>query len=279
MAGPRRCGNAQGQPLSYSLDCRRHPGTRQQAELEQDEVSETPGILETIRASIPPLHRDGYKFVAISAVAALLLGMLWGPLGVLGLAATLFCAYFFRDPVRVVPTDEGLLVSPADGIVSAIEQVTPPAELGLDGETRTRISIFLSVFDVHINRTPVSGVVERSVYKHGQFLNAAGDKASEDNERCSLVIATDAGDRVGVVQIAGLVARRIVTTAREGDRLEAGERFGLIRFGSRVDVYLPPGVPALVGVGQTAVGGETVLAKRGAEGAPDLPSGRSFRRI
>ena len=243
-------------------------------------MNDNPGIWETIRTSIPPVNPDGYKFVAIAAVASLLLGLLWGPLGLIGLVVTLYCAYFFRDPARIVPLDEGLLVSPADGIVSAVEQVTPPGELGLDGETRTRISIFLSVLDVHINRAPVSGVIERSVYVHGQFLNAAANKASEENERCSLVIARDAGDRVGVVQIAGLVARRIVTTAREGDRLEIGERFGLIRFGSRVDVYLPPGVAALAGVGQTAVGGETVLAELGdAAGARNVRPARSYRRI
>ena len=169
-------------------------------------------------------------------------------------------AYFFRDPPRVTPLRDGLVVSPADGRISAIERVRPPAELGLGDEPRLRISTFLSVFDVHINRAPVAGRIVRSVYVPGSFLNAALDKASEENERRALVIATANGAEIGVVQIAGLIARRIVTFAGEGDSVGIGERFGLIRFGSRVDLYLPPGRGALVSVGQRAVGGETVFA-------------------
>jgi phosphatidylserine decarboxylase len=160
----------------------------------------------------------------------------------------------------VAPLRDGLIVAPADGRISTIERVRPPAELGLGDEPRVRISTFLSVFDVHINRSPVAGRIARSVHVPGSFLNAALDKASEENERRAIVIATAGGAEIGVVQIAGLIARRIVTFANEGDSLGIGQRFGLIRFGSRVDLYLPPGHGALVAVGQRAVGGETVLA-------------------
>jgi phosphatidylserine decarboxylase len=169
-------------------------------------------------------------------------------------------AYFFRDPDRVTPLREGLVMAPADGKISSIERMRPPVELGLGEAERTRISIFLSVFDVHINRAPVPGQIVRSIYVPGVFLNAALDKASEDNERRALVISTADGTEVAVVQIAGLIARRIVTFKGEGSSLGVGERIGLIRFGSRVDLFLPPGHGPLVAVGQRAVGGETVLA-------------------
>ena len=173
---------------------------------------------------------------------------------------TVYVAYFFRDPDRVTPLRDGLVVSPADGRISSIDTVRPPAELGLGETPRQRISIFLSVLDVHINRAPVAGRISRSVYVPGAFLNAALDKASEENERRSIVISTPAGQDVACVQIAGLIARRIVTFAKEGATVGMGERFGLIRFGSRVDVFLPPGHGCLVAVGQRAIGGETVLA-------------------
>ena len=160
----------------------------------------------------------------------------------------------------VTPLREGLIVSPADGRVSSIEKMRPPAELGLGPEERVRVSVFLSVLDVHINRAPMAGRIIRSVYIPGAFLNAALDKASEDNERRALVIEASNGTQVGVIQIAGLIARRIVTFSREGDSVGTGQRFGLIRFGSRVDTFLPPGRTALVSVGQLAIGGETVLA-------------------
>ncbi len=185
---------------------------------------------------------------------------LYPPLAWLVALLTAWIAYFFRDPPRVTPLRAGLIVAPADGLISAIERVRPPAELGLGDSPRVRISTFLSVFDVHINRTPVAGRIARSVYVPGRFLNAALDKASDENERCALVIAMDNGAEIGVVQIAGLIARRIVTFAREGDDVGIGERFGLIRFGSRVDLYLPPEHGALVAVGQRAIGGETVVA-------------------
>lgn len=223
-------------------------------------MSDRHSLLDTIADSLAPVHRDGHKFIAIGLIVTLLLFLLWAPLGWIAALITAWIIYFFRDPDRVTPLREGLVLAPADGKISLIETVRPPAELGLGDEERVRISIFLSVFDVHIQRAPVAGRIVRSLYIPGAFLNAALDKASEENERRSIVIETPAGTKVGVVQIAGLVARRIVTLAAEGDSLGAGERFGLIRFGSRVDTYLPPGAFPAVAVGQRAIGGETVLS-------------------
>ena len=216
-------------------------------------------IAKSIRAQIPPIHPEGYPFIGAFAFASLILFWIWSPLGWVGVVLTVWCALFFRDPVRVTPTREGLVVAPADGRVSMITQTVPPPELGLGAAPLLRISIFMSVFNCHVNRSPVAGRIERIAYRPGKFINAELDKASEDNERNSLVIVTSAG-RVGVVQIAGLVARRIVSFVREGQSLVAGERFGLIRFGSRLDVFLPEGAKALVSEGQTAIAGETVLA-------------------
>jgi len=223
-------------------------------------MSERHSLIDTITDSIVPIHSDGYKFLAIGAGVCLLLFLVWPPLAWIAVLITAWIAYFFRDPPRVTPLREGLIIAPGDGRISAIEQVRPPAELGLGDEPRLRISIFLSVFDVHINRSPVAGRVVRSIYVPGTFLNAALDKASEENERRCLIISTSGNIEIAVVQIAGLVARRIVTFIREGDTVGIGERYGLIRFGSRVDTYLPPGHGALVAVGQRAVGGETILA-------------------
>lgn len=223
-------------------------------------MSEQHGLIATIRANMAPIHPDGAKFVYPAAALAVVMLYLYSPLGLVLAALAIYVAYFFRDPERVTPLREGLVVSPADGRISSIEAVRPPPELGLGETERLRISIFLSVFDVHINRAPVAGRISRSVYVPGAFLNAALDKASEENERRSLVITQSNGTEVAVVQIAGLIARRIVTFAAEGASIGVGERFGLIRFGSRVDVFLPPGRTALVAVGQRAVGGETVLA-------------------
>lgn len=225
-------------------------------------------LLDTITSVFVPIHPDGYKFVAGFAVLWLVLVWIAPPLGWVGVVLLLWCVYFFRDPDRVTPTRDGLVISPADGRVSAIETVTPPADLDIGSEPRVRISVFLSVFDVHINRAPVEGRIVRSVYIPGLFLNAELDKASEDNERQCLTIETASGVRVGCVQIAGLVARRIVTFVSEGNTLAAGERIGLIRFGSRADVYLPPGASPLVAVGQRAVGGETVLADMKSQEGP-----------
>ncbi len=216
-------------------------------------------IVNSVRAQIPPIHPEGYPFIGGFALASLILFWIWTPLGWIGTALTVWCALFFRDPVRVTPTREGLVVSPADGRVSMITQTVPPAELGLGDKPLPRISIFMSVFNCHVNRSPVAGRIDRIAYRPGKFVNAELDKASEDNERNSLVISTPGG-RIGVIQIAGLVARRIVSFVREGQEMAAGERFGLIRFGSRLDVFLPEGGKPLVSEGQTAVAGETVLA-------------------
>ncbi|MFA7306601.1 MAG: phosphatidylserine decarboxylase [Hyphomicrobium sp.] len=223
-------------------------------------MSEHHGILDTIFESFAPVHPDGHKFIAIGAAVTLVFFLIYPPLGWIAAAITAWIVYFFRDPQRVTPLRPGLVVSAADGKISSIEKITPLAELGMGSEERVRISTFLSVFDVHINRSPVAGRIVRSLYVPGAFLNAALDKASEDNERRILVIDTATDGEIGVVQIAGLVARRIVTFSQIGDTVGAGQRFGLIRFGSRVDVYLPPGKVALVNVGQRAVAGETVFA-------------------
>jgi len=229
-------------------------------------------IADSIRGQIPPIHPEGYPFIGAFALASLILFWIWSPLGWIGTILTLWCALFFRDPKRVTPQGEGVVVAPADGRVSLIVQAAPPPELGLGDRPLPRVSIFMSVFNCHVNRSPVGGRIERIVYRPGKFINAELDKASEDNERNSLVIATPGG-RIGVVQIAGLVARRIVSFVREGQSLAAGERFGLIRFGSRLDVYLPEGAKPLVSEGQTAVAGETILADfRLGDG------GRSYRR-
>jgi phosphatidylserine decarboxylase len=228
-------------------------------------------IVDSIRSQLTPIHPEGYPFIGGFALASLILFWLWTPLGWLATVATLWCAYFFRDPPRVTPAREGIVVAPADGRVSQLANAAPPPELALGARPLPRISIFMSVFDCHVNRSPVAGRVERMVYRAGKFLSADLDKASEDNERNSFVIAT-AGARIAVIQIAGLVARRIVPFVREGDAIAAGQRIGLIRFGSRVDVYLPEGARALVAEGQTAIAGETVLADLKA-----AEPGRTFR--
>jgi phosphatidylserine decarboxylase len=223
-------------------------------------VAQPHSLFDTITDSIVPIHNDGIKFVAIGAGVSLLLFLLWPPLAWLAVLATAWIAYFFRDPRRVTPLREGLVVAPADGRICAIERVRPPAELGLGETERLRVSIFLSIFDVHINRAPVAGRVIRSIYVPGSFLNAAADKASDENERRGIVIDSGRDSEIAMVQIAGLIARRIVTFVNEGDSVGVGERVGLIRFGSRVDLYLPAGRGALVAVGQRAIGGETVVA-------------------
>ena len=218
-------------------------------------------LLDSITGAFVPIHRDGYKFVAGFAVATLFLFLVAPPLGWLGAVLTAACAYFFRDPDRVTPDRNGLVVSAADGkIAGVLGGVMPPRELALGADPMTRVSVFLSVLDVHIVRAPVAGKVIHTAYVPGAFLNAELDKASEENERQAFVIETEDGAKIGVVLIAGLVARRIVTFIGEGASVSAGERIGLIRFGSRVDLYLPEGVEVLTEFGQTAIGGETVLA-------------------
>lgn len=223
-------------------------------------MSDGHSLLDTITNTFVPVHRDGHKFVAIGLAVTLILFWVWPPLAWIAAIITCWVIYFFRDPDRVTPLREGLVISPADGRVSLIEKVRPPAELGLGDEERVRVSVFLSIFDVHIQRAPLAGRIVRSIYIPGAFLNAELDKASEENERRTIVIETPDAAKIAVVQIAGLVARRILTFLTEGDAIGVGERFGLIRFGSRVDTYLPPGVVPLVAVGQRAIGGETVLA-------------------
>jgi len=224
-------------------------------------------IINSVRSQLAPVHPQGYPFIGGFALASLILFFIWTPLGWIGTLATAWCAYFFRDPVRVTPLREGLVVSPADGRVSRVVNAVPPPELGLSERPLPRISIFMSVFDCHVNRSPMSGRIERMVYRAGKFINADLDKASEDNERNAFLIET-AGARIGVVQIAGLVARRIVSFVREGDAVAAGQRIGMIRFGSRVDVYLPLSAQVLAGLDQAAVAGETVIADLKGEEAP-----------
>jgi phosphatidylserine decarboxylase len=222
-------------------------------------------IIDSIRAQISPVTPEGYPFIGGFAFVSFVLFWLWTPLGWIGLVVTLWCVYFFRDPPRVTPVRDGIVVAPADGRVSMVTSAAPPHELSLGDTPLPRISIFMSVFDCHVNRSPVSGTIERILYQPGKFLNADLDKASADNERNSLVLMSGTA-RVAVVQIAGLVARRIVCYVREGQTMAAGERFGMIRFGSRLDVYLPVGTAPVVAVGQTMIAGETVLADlRGGE--------------
>lgn len=212
---------------------------------------------------IKPIHREGPKFIGIFAVVTVILFAIWEPLGVIGLALTIWCYYFFRDPVRVTPMDANLIITPADGLVSLIEPAVPPVELGLGTDPLTRVSVFMSVFNCHVNRAPVAGTVTAVAYRPGKFLSAELDKASEENERNGIVLTMADGTQIGVVQIAGLVARRILCEVDEGAQLERGGRFGIIRFGSRLDVYLPEGTAPSVSVGQTMISGETVLAVLG----------------
>ena len=216
-------------------------------------------IINSIRSQLVPVHPQGYPFIGGFALASLVLFWLWTPLGWLGTLATAWCAYFFRDPPRVTPLREGLVIAPADGRVSQVANAVPPPELGMGGRALPRISIFMSVFDCHVTRSPIAGRIEKMVYRAGKFINADLDKASEDNERNCFII-TSPRARIGVVQIAGLIARRIVPFVQEGQTITAGDRIGMIRFGSRVDVYLPEGGRALVAEGQAAIAGETVLA-------------------
>jgi phosphatidylserine decarboxylase len=207
-----------------------------------------------------PVNREGYKFIAIFAVVTLVFFQISEILGWIGVVLTLWCAYFFRDPDRVTPTRAGLVISPADGVVQMIERAIPPEELGMGPDARTRVSVFMNVFNVHVNRAPMDGEITNVSYRKGQFLDASLDKASEANERQSVRMTTTDGKDIAFVQIAGLVARRILCQLKEGDKVRAGERFGLIRFGSRVDVYLDHGMEPLVVPGQLTVAGETVLA-------------------
>jgi phosphatidylserine decarboxylase len=210
---------------------------------------------------IKPMHPEGIKFVAIFAAITAGLFLISSILGWVGVGLTVWCYYFFRDPERVTPRREGLIVSPADGVVSLIEPAVPPAELGMADTELTRVSVFMNVFNCHVNRTPIAGEITSVAYRPGKFFNASLDKASADNERNSLCVRMEDGQELAVVQIAGLVARRIVCFVKPGAQMQTGERFGLIRFGSRLDVYLPVGTEPLVSIGQTMVAGETVVAQ------------------
>lgn len=230
-------------------------------------------IPRSIREAIPDVHREGWPFIAITVALALICAFFFTPGFWLLMILAGWMTIFFRNPVRAVPVEPGLVVSPADGRIEPVVRVAPPPELGLGDQPLTRVSVFMNVFDCHINRAPVAGRVARIAYKAGKFVSADLDKASDDNERNSVLIDTDAGQRVGVVQIAGLVARRIVCWTRDGARLEAGERFGMIRFGSRLDVYLPEGAIVAVSARQRAVSGETILAYLpGADPLPPYPT-------
>ncbi len=215
--------------------------------------------------NLPPIlnyfHKEGHKFIlGFAAITVLfyLLGL--DLLGVLGLILTVWCAYFFRDPERVTPIKDGLVISPADGVIQSVCEAVPPQELEMGDGIRTRVSIFMNVFDVHVNRIPIDGTLIKQVYTPGKFLNASLEKASVDNERHALLLKSKSGRDYAFVQIAGLVARRILCWAEDNTDYKAGTRFGLIRFGSRVDVYLPEGVHSMVCVGQRAVAGETIIA-------------------
>jgi len=213
---------------------------------------------------LPPIHPAGRPFV-LGAVGLTLLFFLfgWTALAWLGVVLSVWVAAFFRDPVRAVPQGEGLVIAPADGVICQIASEPPPADLDMDPQPLTRVSIFMNVFNVHVNRAPMAGRIERIIYIPGKFLNASLDKASRDNERMCYRLVAAGGVEIAFVQIAGLVARRIIRFVAEGDSVEPGQRVGMIRFGSRVDVYLPAGCGAEVALGQTIVAGETILARLG----------------
>ncbi len=221
-----------------------------------------------LRRVLAPLHPDGFKFVLAAAVATLLLFLLWAPAGWVAAVVTLWMAYFFRDPWRVTPLREGLLVSPADGIVISVAPARPPPELDMGEADFVRIGIFLNIFDVHVTRAPIAGRVVALRYAKGRFVNASREQASLNNERMAIRLAPPEGPEIAYVQVAGLVARRIVCDLREGQRVAAGQRMGIIRFGSRVDVYCPPPYVPMVAAGQRMIGGETILADRLAQEPP-----------
>ncbi len=227
-------------------------------------------ILGSIKSMLVPVRPEGIPFLAVALFLSVFVGWFWAPIFWAGLLVSGWIAYFFRDPRRVTPLDPGLVFSPADGRITSVSLGVAPKELGLGEQRRRRVSVFMGVFDCHVNRAPLAGTVERIVYRPGRFLNAELDKASEENERNGVILKTEHG-RVAVVQIAGLVARRIVCFVEEHAALAPGERFGLIRFGSRLDVYLPANARILVAEGQTAIAGETVIA--------DFGEGPAERRV
>jgi len=213
----------------------------------------------SVKFSFPPLYKDGYFFVAVGALVASIMGMIWEPLGWICVIITLWLIYFFRDPDRVVPVGKGFVVSPADGLVANIEEVQIPSELNMKKETRTRVSIFLNIFDVHVNRVPCEGKITKIVYHPGKFFNASLDKASTDNERNHVVMEITNKKTLIFTQIAGLIARRIVCDLKEGQEVKTGQRYGVIKFSSRMDIFLPVGEVPKVNVGQRVISGETIL--------------------
>ncbi len=228
-------------------------------------------LAEDLRHAFPPPHRAGWPFVGGGLVVFVLGLFVSAWLAVPGLAFTLFCLFFFRNPTRTPPSRSNVMVAPADGRVSAVSLAVPPAELNLGQEQRWKVSIFLSVLNVHANRIPIAGTVTRIAYRHGAFLNASLDKASAENERNSVAMRLPDGQEIAYIQIAGLIARRILCFVSEGDRVATGDISGFIRFGSRTDLFLPPGVRPLVEVGQTMVGGETVIAELADADDPNTP--------
>ena len=220
----------------------------------------------TLKSILFPIHRAGRPFIALFVVCTIVAGWVWAPLGFIGIVLTVWCIFFFRDPDRVIPQGDGLVVSPADGIIQMVVDADPPEELGMERGAYTRIAVFMNVFDVHVNRAPVDGCIKRLAYRPGKFLNASFDKASEDNERQALLFETPASVEIACVQIAGLVARRILCAVTTEQKLQAGERFGMIRFGSRVDVYVPKGTTIFAIKGQRVIAGETVLASLDGKG-------------
>lgn len=221
----------------------------------------------SLKSFFTQIHREGYLFLCIFAMVSIVGSVLWSPIGWIFFFLTIWCFYFFRDPIRMVPEDKDIVVSPADGLIQNIMEVDAPKELGVKGK-KLRISIFLSVMDVHVNRSPIAGKIKQINYRPGKFLNASLDKASVYNEKNYLLIEAKDGTEIIMSQIAGLIARRIVCSVKEGASIERGERIGIIRFGSRVDVYLPTTEVPQVVIGQTVVGGETILAKFGAKNKP-----------
>ncbi|MDF3047584.1 MAG: phosphatidylserine decarboxylase [Candidatus Midichloriaceae bacterium] len=222
-----------------------------------------PGLqmLKDLLQYLPPIHKEGFLFIAIFFIASIGLFFVSNSLGWIGIILTIWCVCFFRDPHRIAPLTQEAVVSPADGRIDNITKVKPPKELEMGEEELTRVSIFLSVFDVHVNRIPISGTIKKLYYHPGKFISATLDKASDLNERQSVLIETDNGKQIAIVQIAGLIARRIVCDLDENQSVKSGERFGIIRFGSRVDVFLPKGIEPKVVVGQYMIGGETIIAE------------------
>jgi phosphatidylserine decarboxylase len=219
-------------------------------------------FLDALKLVTFPIHKEGYKFIFIFAMVTVLLAFMSNTLGLIGVVLTLWCIFFFRDPERVTPIDETAIISPADGVVTRVDYgVEAPDDLGYGKQKFNKISVFLNVFNVHVNRVPVAGTVTKVNYKPGKFLSANAEEASDENERNSVVVKTENGTEILFVQVAGLVARRIISEITEGQKVVAGERYGIIRFGSRADIYLPENVAIKCLVGQTMIGGETIIAK------------------